>query len=57
MISFLQVYIDFLLGDWVEIEDSEVENIRDFFKLFAGLSLSVIVLTYFYNILGQWIGM
>ena len=49
--------MDFLLGDWVEMEDSEAENIRDFFKLFSGLSLSVIVLTYLYNILGQWIGM
>ena len=57
MIFFLQVYMDFLLGDWVEIEDSEAKNIRDFFKLFSGLSLSVIVLTYLYNILGQWIGM
>ena len=49
--------MDFLLGDWVEREDTEAENIRDFFKLFSGLSLSVIVLTYLYNILGQWIGM
>ena len=52
-----QVYMDFLLGEWVESEDSQVESIRDFFSLFSGLSLSVIVLTYFYNILGQWIGM
>ena len=49
--------MDFLLGDWVESEDGQVESIRDFFKLFSGLPLSVIVLTYFYNILGQWIGM
>ena len=57
MIFNFQVYMDFLLGDWVERENTEAENIRDFFKLFSGLSLSVIVLTYLYNILGQWIGM
>ena len=48
--------MDFLLGEWVESESSSADNIGDFFKLFCGLSVTVIVLTYFYNILGQWIG-
>lgn len=51
-----QVYLDFLLGNWVEGEDESAENIREFYKIFCCLSLTIIVLTYFYNILGQWIG-
>ena len=54
--NLVQVYMDFLLGDWVDSESQHTQNIQDFFKLFCGLSVTVIILTYFYNILGQWIG-
>ena len=52
----VKVYLDFLLGNWVEGGDESAENIREFYKIFCCLSLTIIVLTYFYNILGQWIG-
>ena len=58
LISFglqsMKVYLDFLLRDLVGEETPG--DIREFFKLFGSLSLTVIILTYFYNILGQWIG-
>lgn len=50
----MQVYLDFMLGHWLG-EESE-EDMTEFFKMFGGLSATVIGLTYFYNILGQWIG-
>jgi len=50
----MKVYLDYLLRDLVGEETPE--DIRDFFKLFGCLSFTVIILTYFYNILGQWIG-
>ena len=43
-----------MLGDW--LEEDHGENLAAFFRLFGGLSAAVIGLTYFYNILGQWIG-
>ena len=43
-----------MLGDW--LEEDRGENLTVFFRLFGGLSAAVIGLTYFYNILGQWIG-
>lgn len=43
-----------MLGHWLG-EESE-EDMTEFFKMFGGLSATVIGLTYFYNILGQWIG-
>ena len=52
--SPFQVYLDFMLGDW--LEEDRGENLTVFFRLFGGLSAAVIGLTYFYNILGQWIG-
>ena len=58
LISFglqsMKVYLDFLLRDLVGEETPG--DIHEFFKLFGSLSLTVIILTYFYNILGQWIG-
>ena len=43
-----------MLGDW--IGDNNSQNMGEFFQIFGGLSATVIGLTYFYNILGQWIG-
>ena len=51
-----QVYLDFMLGNWIGEDSSQSEDMVAFFKLFAGLSATVIVFTYSANILGQWIG-
>ena len=50
----MKVYLDYLLRDLVGL-DSPGE-VRGFFQLFGALSVVVILITYFYNILGQWIG-
>ena len=50
----MKVYLDFLLRDLV---GSQLPwDISNFFTMFGSLSVGVILLTYFYNILGQWIG-
>ena len=51
-----QVYLDFMLGNWIGEDDSQSQDMSGFFQLFAGLSATVIVFTYSANILGQWIG-
>ena len=52
----MKVYLDFMLGNWIGEDGSQSQDMTGFFKLFAGLSATVIVFTYSANILGQWIG-
>jgi len=50
----MRVYLDYLLRDLVGTVSPG--SVSTFFQVFGSLSFVVIIISYFYNILGQWIG-
>ena len=51
----VKVYMDYMLKDWI-VQDASQSSLLAYFMTYVVLSCVVTVLTYCYNIIGQWIG-